>query len=102
MVERVAVIGAGIAGLGVAMALARDGREITLIDRDAPPPQSIETAFETWERKGVTQLRHSHVFLGRLVSLIRDKHPVLHKMLHDAGAREIEFEETLPFHAAAQ
>ena len=96
MTERVAVVGAGIAGLGVAMALGREGREILLIDRDAPPPKNVETAFETWERKGVTQLRHSHVFLGRLVSLIRDKHPRLHKMLHDAGAREFDFEAGLP------
>ncbi len=96
MAECVAVVGAGIAGLGVAMALAREGREIVLIDRDPPPPANVETAFETWERKGVTQLRHSHVFLGRLVSLIRDKHPRLHKMLHEAGARELDFEVGLP------
>ena len=30
---------------------------------------NVEVAFDTWERKGVTQLRHSHVFLGKLVSL---------------------------------
>lgn len=96
MTERVAVVGAGIAGLGVAMALARDGREIVLIDRDAAPPKSLETAFETWERKGVAQLRHSHVFLGCLVGLIRDRHPRLHQMLRDAGAREIDFEQALP------
>src|SRR5262245_52111435 len=96
MVERVAVVGAGIAGLGAAMALARTGREVVVIDRDAPPPPDIETAFDTWERKGVTQLRHSHVFLGKLVSLIRDKHPRLHKMLHEAGAREFGFEIGLP------
>jgi 2-polyprenyl-6-methoxyphenol hydroxylase-like FAD-dependent oxidoreductase len=96
MTERVAVIGAGIAGLGVAMALARADREIVLIDRDAPPPTMIETAFETWERKGVTQLRHSHVFLGCLVTLIRDRHPRLHMMLHEAGARELDFQEGLP------
>lgn len=96
MVERIAVVGAGIAGLGAAMALARAGREVTLIDRDPPPPPSVETAFDTWERKGVTQLRHSHVFLGKLVSLIRDKHPRLHRMLHEAGARELDFETGLP------
>jgi 2-polyprenyl-6-methoxyphenol hydroxylase-like FAD-dependent oxidoreductase len=96
MTELVAVVGAGIAGLGVAMALARADRDIVLIDRDAPPPKNVETAFETWDRKGVTQLRHSHVFLGCLVSLIRDKHPRLHKMLHDAGARELDFQEGLP------
>ena len=77
MAERVAVVGAGIAGLGAAMALAREGREIVVIDRDPPAPENVEVAFDTWERKGVTQLRHSHVFLGKLVSLIRDRHPRL-------------------------
>ncbi len=96
MGERVAVVGAGIAGLGAAMALAHDGREVILIDRDPPAPANVETAFETWERKGVTQLRHSHVFLGRLVTLIRDKHPRLHAMLREAGAREFDFEAALP------
>ena len=96
MTERVAVIGAGIAGLGTAMALARPGREVLVIDRDPPPPPNVETAFDTWERKGVTQLRHSHVFLGCLVTLIREKHPRLHEMLHQAGARELGMEASLP------
>jgi 2-polyprenyl-6-methoxyphenol hydroxylase-like FAD-dependent oxidoreductase len=94
--ERVAVLGAGIAGLGAAMALARENREIILIDRDPPPPANVETAFDTWERKGVTQLRHSHVFLGALVTLIRDRHPRLHDMLREAGARAFDFEAALP------
>ena len=96
MDENFAIVGAGIAGLGTAMALAREGRHITIIDRDPPPPANVETAFETWERKGVTQLRHSHVFLGCLVALIRKKHPRLHAMLREAGAREIGFAESLP------
>jgi len=96
MPDRIVVVGAGIAGLGAAMALARADREIVVVDRDPPPPPNVETAFDTWERKGVTQLRHSHVFLGCLVTLIRDKHPRLHDMLHKAGAREIDFEASLP------
>ncbi len=96
MTDRIVVVGAGIAGLGTAMALARDDREIVVVDRDPAPPPNVETAFETWERKGVTQLRHSHVFLGCLVTLIRDKHPRLHDMLHKAGAREIDCEASLP------
>src|SRR5262245_27611652 len=96
MAERVAVVGAGIAGLGTAMALARAGREMVVIDRDPQAPENVETAFETRERKGATQLRHSHVFLGKLVSLIRDRHPRLHAMLHEAGAREFDFETALP------
>lgn len=96
MAESIIIVGAGIAGLGSAMALAREGRKITILDRDPPPSMDVETAFEGWERKGVTQLRHSHVFLGCLVSLIRQKHPRLHEMLAGAGAREIGFEESLP------
>lgn len=96
MAESIIIVGAGIAGLGSAMALAREGRKITILDRDPPPSMDVETAFEAWERKGVTQLRHSHVFLGCLVSLIRRKHPRLHEMLVGAGAREIGFEDSLP------
>ncbi len=96
MPDRIVVVGAGIAGLGAAMALAREDREIVVVDRDPPPPPNVETAFDTWERKGVTQLRHSHVFLGCLVTLIRDRHPRLHDMLHKAGAREVDFETSLP------
>jgi 2-polyprenyl-6-methoxyphenol hydroxylase-like FAD-dependent oxidoreductase len=95
-VERIVVIGAGIAGLGSAMALAGPDREVFIIDRDGAPPADIEQAFENWERKGVTQLRHSHVFLGRLFSLIRDRHPRLLQMLTAAGVRELGFEFGLP------
>lgn len=96
MTDRIVVVGAGIAGLGAAMALARADREVVVVDRDPPPPPNVETCFDTWERKGVTQLRHSHVFLGCLVTLIRDRHPRLHEMLKKAGAREVDFEESLP------
>jgi 2-polyprenyl-6-methoxyphenol hydroxylase-like FAD-dependent oxidoreductase len=97
MTERVLIIGAGIAGLGAAMALGDSGREVVVLDRDPPPPQtSVEEAFYNWERKGVTQLRHSHVFLGKLFALIRDKHPRLLEQLFAAGARELTFKDGLP------
>lgn len=94
--ERVVIVGAGIAGLGSAMALASAGREVLVIERDAAPPADREVAFDTWDRKGVTQLRHSHVFLGRLFSLIRDRHPRLLQMMTAAGVRELDFEIGLP------
>ncbi len=95
--ERILIAGSGIAGLSAAMALAGHGRDITVIDRDAPPPDlGPDEAFERWERKGVTQLRHSHVFLGRLIKLIRERHPSLWSALLAAGAREFSFSEGLP------
>ena len=78
------------------MALARPGRQVTVLDRDAAPPDTgPEDAFFHWERHGVTQLRHSHVFLGRLVKLIRETHPKLWQALLDAGCREFTFEDGL-------
>ena len=63
--EQVLVVGSGIAGLGAALALGGGSREVTIVDRDPPPPDgSFEEAFYNWERKGATQLRHSHAFLG--------------------------------------
>jgi len=97
MTERVLVIGGGIAGLCTALALAPTGREITVLERDAPPPLGdADEAFLTWNRRGVGQQRHSHAFLARLRMLIKDHHPALLQQLLDAGCREISFADMLP------
>lgn len=103
MVGRVLVIGAGIAGLWSAMALAGNGREIILIDRDPDPPEGdADTAFHDWTRRGVGHLRHSHAFLARLRTLIRDEHPELLADLLAAGCRELGFDGALtPQHKRA-
>lgn len=96
MNERVVVIGAGMAGLWTALALAPTGREVVLLDRDPPPPdQGLDAAFESWSRRGVGHLRHSHAFLARLRLLIRDQHPELLAELLAAGCRELRFEDGL-------
>lgn len=97
MGERLIVVGAGIAGLCATLALAGDGRRITVLDRDPPPPPlDLEEAFADWSRRGVTQLRHSHVFIGRLVELLRDRTPALWEKLLAGGAREVSFGDALP------
>lgn len=96
MAERVLVIGAGIAGLSVALALAPTGRQVVILERDPPPPAGgPDEAFADWSRRGVGHLRHSHAFLARLRSIIRDEHPGLHKDLLDAGCRELGFDGML-------
>ncbi|MGH6872551.1 MAG: NAD(P)/FAD-dependent oxidoreductase [Rhizomicrobium sp.] len=97
MNERVLVAGAGIAGLGAALALAGGARQVVILDRDPPPPDlSPDEAFYKWERKGATQLRHSHAFLGRLTALIRDRYPDLLQELLGEGTRLFGFPDTLP------
>ncbi len=93
MAEKVLVIGAGMAGLWTALALGPTGREVTLLERDPPPPEGgPDEAFEGWARRGVGHLRHSHAFLARLRLLIRDEHPELLAELMAAGCRDLTFE----------
>ena len=97
MAETVVVIGAGIAGLNAALALASADREIVLLERDAPPPPgSADEAFVDWNRRGVGHLRHSHAFLARLRNIIKARHPALLDQLLEAGCREIGFPDMLP------
>ena len=85
----IVVVGAGVAGLGAALALSRDGHRVTLIERDATPlPADPSAAFE-WDRRGAPQVRHSHAFLARLRNLLRDPHPDVLAALLDAGATEM-------------
>lgn len=101
--ESVVVLGAGIAGLCVALALAPTGRRITLLERDAPPPAGdAEAVFDHWQRRGASQLRHSHAFLARLRQLIASEHPTLLEALQAAGARELRFADGLPETIAAR
>ncbi len=102
MAEKVLILGAGIAGLMTALALRCEAREITVIDRDAPPPEtSADEAFDHWERRGVGHVRHSHAFLARLHNIIRDNYPDLLSDLLSAGCREILFDQHLPLNQQA-
>ncbi len=88
--KHVAVVGAGIAGLGCALLLGRAGHRVTLLERDDTPlPEDPRSAFETWERRGAPQARHSHAFLARLRNLLRDRLPDVLEALLEAGAEEL-------------
>lgn len=93
---RVIVIGGGVSGLGSALALARAGHEVTVIERDdTPTPDSADAAFE-WDRRGAPQVRHSHAFLARLRNLLRDHYPDVLDALLAAGAHEMRFGDDVP------
>jgi 2-polyprenyl-6-methoxyphenol hydroxylase-like FAD-dependent oxidoreductase len=71
----VVVVGAGIGGLGSALALARAGHRVTVVERDdTPMPADVEAAFD-WDRRGAPQVRHPHVFLGLARTILRDRFP---------------------------
>lgn len=88
----VVVVGAGVGGLGSAVALARAGHRVTIVERDAvPAAASPDEAFESWRRRGAPQTRHSHAFLARLRNLLRDRFPDVLADLLGAGVAEIDF-----------
>ncbi|MDQ1476104.1 MAG: hypothetical protein QOE62_1333, partial [Actinomycetota bacterium] len=92
----IVVVGGGIAGLGTALACARAGHEVTVLERDdTPMPPDADAAFG-WQRTGAPQVRHSHAFLARLRNLLRDRAPVVLEALFASGAAEIRFADDLP------
>jgi len=88
----VVVVGAGVGGLGSALALARAGHRVTVVERDqVSMPATPHGAFDEWRRRGAPQTRHSHAFLARLRNTLRDRNPDVLAALLDAGATEIDF-----------
>jgi len=79
-------------GLAAAIALQQPGRRVTVLEREALPAcESPLEAFETWDRRGAPQTRHSHAFLARLHNLIADRVPELYASLLEHGAETIDF-----------
>jgi 2-polyprenyl-6-methoxyphenol hydroxylase-like FAD-dependent oxidoreductase len=78
---RVVIVGAGPTGLFTAIALARRGHDVVMIDRDPGP-----SGFGPWKRKGVMQFHHAHTFRGPVVDVLRAELPDLVHQLTASGA----------------
>ncbi len=58
------------------MLLARDGHEVTVLERDAaPPPDTPDETWSEWERRGVNQFRMIHLFAPRFRALLEAELP---------------------------
>jgi 2-polyprenyl-6-methoxyphenol hydroxylase-like FAD-dependent oxidoreductase len=85
------VIGGSVAGLVSAFALAQQGREVTILERDQqPPPASVEQANGSWFRPTVPQSRQGHALTARGVGILASRAPELHSALLDAGALDLD------------
>jgi 2-polyprenyl-6-methoxyphenol hydroxylase-like FAD-dependent oxidoreductase len=94
---KVVVLGAGIAGLGSALALGRAGHEVTLLERDdIGRAVDAEDAFAARGRRGAPQTRHSHAFLARTRALLEWEAPDVLAALYAAGVSELRFTDSLP------
>jgi 2-polyprenyl-6-methoxyphenol hydroxylase-like FAD-dependent oxidoreductase len=69
------VAGGGVAGLAAALALARSGHSVVVLERDvARPDGSPDDAFEV-ERRGIPHYFQPHSFLPRGRRLLADWAP---------------------------
>jgi 2-polyprenyl-6-methoxyphenol hydroxylase-like FAD-dependent oxidoreductase len=79
---RVGIVGAGPVGLFLAIALARQGCPVTVLDRDPGP-----VAGGPWARRGVMQFHHPHGFRGQVVDALVATMPEVLDTLIAAGAQ---------------
>ena len=82
---RVAIIGAGPAGLFTGAGLARRGHEVVAVERDPGP-----AADGTWPRRGVMQFHHAHAFRNQVVEALRQELPDALRRWVAAGAEPVE------------
>ena len=76
-----AIVGAGPAGLFTAIALARRGHRVTIVDRDpGPAPDG------SWERRGVMQFHHPHGLRQQVIEALSAEMPDVRGRLLAAGA----------------
>ncbi len=93
----VLVLGAGICGLGTALLLARDGHDVTILERDpGPVPDSPQAAWDGWTRKGVAQFRQPHNFMPGMREVLEAELPDVQEALGQAGACRYDLVQPLP------
>jgi 2-polyprenyl-6-methoxyphenol hydroxylase-like FAD-dependent oxidoreductase len=80
---RTVIIGAGPVGLFTAIAMARRGRDVVVVDRDGGPDPAAPYA---WKRKGVMQFHHAHTFRRQVVDSLRIEMPDVLRRLEAEGA----------------
>ena len=91
------VIGGGICGLGTALLLARDGHEVTILERDPDPvPEAAADAWEAWTRKGVAQFRQPHNFMPGLRLLLEAELPEVDAAVWSAGMTRFDMLNPMP------
>lgn len=86
---RVAVIGAGISGLGAALMLGRRGHTVTLFERDARQAgEDLDRDFFHWHRPRVPQAGQPHALLAPVRAVLRAEVPDVYADLLARGAQE--------------
>ena len=94
---RIIFLGGGVCGLAAGMMLARDGHEVTVLERDAAPvPDSLDEAWGTWDRGGVRQFRLAHFLAPGGRAVLEQDLPEVFESLVAAGAARLDLLALMP------
>ncbi|HTK66768.1 MAG TPA: FAD-dependent oxidoreductase [Pseudonocardia sp.] len=88
MAGRAVILGAGVAGLTTALALARGGVPVDVLERDRAQAPLGRRSAATWVREGAPQVQHAHVFGPDFHRLLARELPDVLALLLAAGAHE--------------
>lgn len=89
---RIVVCGAGIVGMSVAIMLAQDGHQVTVVEADpgGAPATPVE-AWESWNRKGIAQFHQPHNLFARFRQVCDEEMPGLTGQLLAAGCVWVDY-----------
>jgi 2-polyprenyl-6-methoxyphenol hydroxylase-like FAD-dependent oxidoreductase len=95
--SEIVIVGGGVVGMGLGMMLAHDGHSVTNLERDADPvPQTVDQAWDDWQRTGVNQFRLPHLFLARYREILEKELPEVVAALERDGALRVNPMSSIP------
>jgi 2-polyprenyl-6-methoxyphenol hydroxylase-like FAD-dependent oxidoreductase len=93
----IVVMGGGIIGLSAAMMLAKQGHEVTVLERDGGDvPGSPSEAWQAWNRSGVAQFRQPHYLHAGGCRILDAALPEVSQALRRAGAATFDMLSLMP------
>jgi flavin-dependent dehydrogenase len=88
---KILVLGGGVSGLAASLMLARDGHQVTVLERDGEVvPESGAQAWEHWSREGVFQFRQAHMLTAGGRAVLEDALPDVLEALIATGATRFD------------
>ena len=94
---QIVVMGGGLVGLTAGMLLARDGHQVTVLERDAAGPKGrAGDLWQRWDRRGVNQFRQLHFMLPRWRAVMERELPEVIAGLETLGGVRTSMLGALP------